>query len=1052
MLHIFHSNRLETLASQFTEVVTSTGLDPFKAEQVIVQNAGMGRWLSMQLAEQSGIAANMKYLFPAEITWELLRKVLDNNNVPERDPCSPKLLRWRLLAELSGKTDKYQDDLGHYLSADNDDMAWQLAKQISTVFDGYLFFRPDWIQRWEKEPATDWQERLWQNVVVDQRLEHWIRLQYRFIKQLEHTDPEKLPKRISFFSVPALSPAYIELIAKVAEKIDVYFFVMNPSWQYWGDIESRKQKIKRDLETQEYVTVGNPLLASWGTQGRDFIENLRNLEPYPVETDDFTDPEPASMLEQLQADILNLEGEDAFGEIPLSPDDHSISIQSCHSPMREVEVLYDQLLAALEQDKTLTPADVVVMSPEIDGYAPFIEAVFSGAQVALPFSIADQRFSAAKNISTACVQMLNIPQSKFEAEVVFALLEYAEIREAFKLDETQIQQCREWVRAVNIRWGVDKTFREQFSKQSTFEHTWMYGLDRLLLGYAMPGDHLFSGVLPFNELEGSQAQVLERFQQFVFTLFPMAKWPTQQLPIADWCDRLRGLLTKLFPEDASTYKVLQAIDALQQSLLQADFTKPLAWSIFRDALRTQLEQNNQADGFLGSGITFCTLMPMRSVPFKFVALLGMQDGGFPRQDTRISFDKLAHDKHRRGDRSRRDEDRYLFLESLLSARQTLYISYVGQSALNNNTIMPSVLVSELLDYLEKRFTIDPDSFITRHPLQAFSQRYFNNSGLFSYRSDLATLHSGDMRQHNTLPFSNGQVLPEPDEHKRFVSLDELISFYRRPARHFLAQRFDLSLYEQADTLSEREPFALEAFSDSEIARQSLHHIEQEYQPAATEALLRAQGLLPHGKPGQLLFERCHEQTRQLAAQVPELSAPETFEFHLQARELELRGAIKNITTDGRHLLLFGYSGAWQWLEIWIHHLAMSCCTAIPADRIRQTCIYTADANYRLPPTENAEQQLAELLQGYWQGMQQALPFFPKSAWAMYQKGNPESANVETAINEWLGSDFHAGEQYKPEYALLCRDQSPFNDPQQAAEFMYWSDKVFGNLFRVREEI
>ena len=142
--------------------------------------------------------------------------------------------------------------------------------------------------------------------------------------------------------------------------------------------------------------------------------------------------------------------------------------------------------------------------------------------------------------------------------MVFALLEYAEIRDAFKLDETQIQQCREWVRAVNIRWGVDKTFREQFSKQSTFEHTWMYGLDRLLLGYAMPGDQLFSGILPFNELEGSQAQVLERFQQFVFTLFPLAKWSTLQLPMEGWCDRLRGLLAKLFPEDADTYKVFNA--------------------------------------------------------------------------------------------------------------------------------------------------------------------------------------------------------------------------------------------------------------------------------------------------------------------------------------------------------------------------------------------------------------------------------------------------------------------------------------------------------------
>ncbi|MEZ5536928.1 MAG: exodeoxyribonuclease V subunit gamma [Thiolinea sp.] len=1052
MLQIFHSNRLEILASQFAEVLGSKGLDPFKPEQVIVQNAGMGRWLSLQLAAHNGIAANMKYLFPAEITWELLRAVLAD--VPERDPCSPKLLRWRLFAELSSKAEKYQHDLGHYLSADNEDMAWQLAKQVATVFDGYLFFRPDWIQEWEKSAPTDWQERLWQNVVTDQQLDHWIRLQHRFIRQLENTDTNKLPPRISFFSVPALSPAYIEMISKVAEKTDVYFYVMNPSWQYWGDIESRKQKIKREPVAQEYVTVGNPLLASWGTQGRDFIENLRSLDPYPDETESFTDTAPQSMLQQVQADILNLEGEENAEDTAITnlSADQSVSIHSCHSPMREIEVLYDQLLAALEQDTTLTPADIVVMSPEVDTYAPFIEAVFNAAKIPLPYSIADQRYSTAKNISTACIQLLSLAQGKFEAESVFALLEYAEIRTASGLDEAQVQQCRDWIRAVNVRWGVDKTFREQYAKQSTFEHTWLYGLDRLLLGYMLPGEQLFGDILPYNELEGSQAQVLERFQQFVHALLPLAKWSSLQLAAEDWCERVRALLNKLFGEDAETYRVFQALDTLLQSLQQAAFTRPLPWTVFRDALQSQLEQNNQADGFLGSGITFCTLMPMRSVPFKFVALLGMQDGGFPRQDTRLSFDKLAFSKRRRGDRSRRDEDRYLFLESLLSARRQLYISYVGQNVLTNNTIMPSVLVSELLDYLEKRFAINPETFITRHPLQAFSPRYFNGSAsdrLFSYRNEFATLHNHLNPQQSIPPFLNGQVLPEANENFRRISLDELISFYRRPARYFLSQRFDIALYEQNDVLAEREPFALEAFSDGEISRQALQHLEQEYPISTTEAVLRAQGLLPHGTPGQLIFEQQYQQVQQLREQLPVTNTAEQFEFYLPTGQLELYGTLKNISDQGRHLLLFGYHGVWQWLEIWLQHLALNSCSAIPENHLRQTCIYTADQNYRLPPLIDAEQQLTELLEGYWQGLQAPLPFFPKSAWVMYEKGN-NNPKLEAAINEWQGTDWHTGEGSKIEYCLLYRDQSPFADPHQQQAFMDRAAKVLGSLFAVRE--
>ena len=604
MLYLYHSNRLENLATQLAGEISRSGLDPFQPEQVVVQNAGMGRWLSLQLARETGIAANLRYLFPAEVTWEVLRTVLDD--VPERDPCSPKLLRWRLFTEFSRRGERYRRELGHYLMPDDDASAWQLAKQVAGVFDGYLFFRSDWIGHWERQTnLEDWQQRLWQNVVMQQRLENWPRLQQRFMSSFDYFDSDEFSfQRISFFSVPALSPAYIELVAKLAEKIDVYFYVMNPSRQYWGDIESRQQKIKRELPEQQYVTTGNPLLASWGRQGRDFIENLRNVDPYPQEFDDFEPPQLDSLLHVVQADILNLEGEEDESEAQALPhtnwqNDHSIVVHACHSPMREVEVLYDQLLATLEADPALTPADIVVMSPEVETYAPFIEAVFGNANISLPFSIADQRFATARNVTAACLQLLEIPQGRFEAEAVFALLEYVEISQTFRLDEAQVQQCRDWVREVNIRWGVDQAFRKQFAEQNTFEHTWVYGLDRLLLGYALPGERLLGGVLPYEHLEGSHAEVLERFLELVQQLFPLANWSSGKKSVGEWCEQFGKLLGRLFTEDTDTRQLYQALDVLREAVHQAEFEQAVDWSVFRDALRSQLEQSNQADGFFG---------------------------------------------------------------------------------------------------------------------------------------------------------------------------------------------------------------------------------------------------------------------------------------------------------------------------------------------------------------------------------------------------------------------------------------------------------------------
>ena len=1050
MLYLHHSNRLESLAQSFAEHLAQPMQNPFEPAWVVVQNAGMGRWLSMQLAQLTGVSANLKYLFPAELTWDLLGRVLP---IAEHNPCSVEVLRWRLLQEFLQNRELHQSALGHYLQVEQDDSAWQLAQQVASVFDGYLFFRPDWVRDWERKTTHEhWQEQLWKLVIGEQHLEHWVNLQSRFITKLTNSTTEELPSRIIFFSIPALSPAYIELIAKVAERVDIHFFIMNPSMHYWGDIESNKRRMRYKPTEQDYVIVGNPLLASWGIQGRDFIEVLRNSEPYPQELEIFLEPEADSLLQITQNDILNLEDIPKAEEAQQGFDyDHSICVHSCHSPMREVEVLYDQLLAILENHPDLSAAEVVVMSPDINTYAPFIESVFNSSVVPLPFSIADQRFSQAMTISSACAQLLELPQGRFEAESIFTMLEYAEIREHFGLDEAQVQQCREWVRAVNIRWGVDAEFRQQFARQTTFEHTWMYGLDRLLLGLALPGQQLLGGILPYNELEGSQALVLERFQQCLHILFSTSKWATQRATLDDWGARFSTIVEQLFPREAETQTVYKGIDKVLNSAQLAGFTEPVAWSVFKSALRRELEQASQESGFLGQGITFCNLMPMRSVPFRVVALLGMQDGGFPRQDNRLSFDLLASDKKRKGDRSRREEDRYLFLESLLSARDYFYISYVGQSIQDNSEVMPSVLVSELLDYLEKRFGLSADELITRHPLQAFSPRYFQDGSLFTYSKDYLALQQHEAEKKIAACFWDNPNLPEPDEPLRQVSLNELIQFYRNPARVFLQRQFDLRLTETADELAEREPFALEAFTDSLISEQALRHLQQGGEAWQVQPVLRAQGLLPHGKPGELLFEQQMEQVQKLLEKLPKPAEQRTLDLNFDLGAFSLQGQVASVSAAGIQLYHFGHLGVWQWVSVWIQHLALNLCERPPA-WAATTQLYMVDKVWQLTEIPDAVAELELLLEGYWLGLQQPLPFFPKSAWQMAEKGG--GADVQKALkagqDEWLGNSYHTGEGTKPEYRLLYRGRHPIEE--QPEDCLEWAQRVFGRLIALRKEL
>ncbi|MFN3786165.1 MAG: exodeoxyribonuclease V subunit gamma, partial [Thiothrix sp.] len=526
-----------------------------------------------------------------------------------------------------------------------------------------------------------------------------------------------------------LSPGYVQLLGVVAQYTDIHVFLLNPCQEYWGDIESEKRKHKQQADRQTYFSVGNPLLASWGRQGRDFIDLLidagADLHDVPL----FIPPEADTLLAQIQRDILLLQ---MPTPLPSPPNKPSLNFHACHSPLREVEVLYDQLLELFTQNPDLTPADVVVMTPDIDTYAPYLDAVFASAPHPLPYSIADRSPGYAQSVLNLCTQLLKLPQGRGDAESILALLEFAEVREHLGLDETAVLQCRHWIRAVNIRWGIDAHSRSLLGGAPTPEHTWRYGLDRLLLGYAMPSEDLFADILPWNELEGSQAELLGRLQQWLDALFALLTWSQQQHTLPEWTQRFRQLLNALVGENAPLQSVWLALDTLECTAQDAGFAQPITWQVFQSALAELLDKRSESEGFLGRGITCCALMPMRTVPFRFVALIGMNDGVFPRRDARASFDRMG-DKVQRGDRLKRDEDRYLFLESLLSAREWLYISYVGQSAQDNSELPPSVLVSELMDYAERCQPGARETLLTKHPLQAFSQKYSRGEpGLCTY--------------------------------------------------------------------------------------------------------------------------------------------------------------------------------------------------------------------------------------------------------------------------------------------------------------------------------
>ncbi len=751
-----------------------------------------------------------------------------------------------------------------------------------------------------------WQAALWRRLRQGKTAPHLATLWQEFGERARKADskPPRVPQRISIFGISALPPSYLELFRVVGAFVDVHLFLLQPSKEYWGQIVNARESErllkaakKGDAEASAlHLEAGNHLLASMGSLGRDFLNLVLEAGDWDEE-EAFADPPEGNLLENIQADIFHLRDRGGkvvrvsdFLKARLDPsprplpegerdsvlrsgqaggdDDTSVRVHACHSPLREVEVLYDHLLEWFEHDPTLAPRDVLVMTPDIEAYAPFIQAVFDSPEEAskrIPFSVADRGIRSSSQVIDAFFNLLSLPATRLEATTVLRLLEAAMVRDRFGVSESDLDIIRVWVRKTNIRWGQDAKQRESLGLPGLSENTWQQGMDRLLLGYAMAGkgERMFNEVLPFDDVEGGSAEVLGHFAEYLKRLFEAVTTLGARRSIGEWEQVLLTLLETFFqPAESEVQELVlirSTLRALASQAAEAGYAEPVDLAVMVESLNQMLEEDRVGSGFITGGVTFCALKPMRSIPFKAIALIGMNDSAFPRADRHLSFDLMAQHP-RLGDRSLRSDDRYLFLETLLSARERLHISYVGQSIRDNSEAPPSVLVSELQDYIAQAYELPggdilKDHVLVRHRLQAFSPAYFTGADarLFSYSvENCRASHCGQAARALPTAFLDAP-LSEPDAEWRTVDVAALGEFLCNPAKWLVTRRLGLRLEDREEVLDEVEPFEV-ATLDAYAIRQDL--VELGLKGAGSKdalRLLKASGRLPLGEAGGVCF-------------------------------------------------------------------------------------------------------------------------------------------------------------------------------------------------------
>ena len=992
MLQLIQSNRSEQLLDQLATRLTEAGqrTPVLAAQTVLVQSQGMRQYLTLELARRRGIVANLESPMPAAFLWQVCRQVM-GAQLADHSAFDKDALCWRIMALLPGLLGQAVfEPLRDYLAGHQQEQLqrYQLAFRIADVFDQYLVYRPDWILAWERgggdelPPEQAWQPVLWRALVQDicasgsagagegsgsdgGQAMHRANIHEQVRQRLLRGEIQgaSLPGYVAVFGLSSLPPQQLDLLAALAEVCPVDIYALNPCEHYWGDIVSEKALARRraigkgaaKAAGDDYFQVGNPLLASWGDQGREFFDLLVERD-VPV-VDCFEPPLGHTLLQAMQQQILQLQspggtdstGQDDTGQqemvnkFVLCPTDHSLQVHSCHSPMREVEVLRDQLLAMFQADAELRTRDVVVMVPDIAAYAPYVHAVFSQRGDDTPrlrYSISDRSMVAETPLLRSFMALVDLPRSRFSAPEIIDLLEVPAIARRFGFAPAEVNRISHWIEHSGIRWAWDGEDKQQLGLPADTGNTWRFGLDRLFLGYAMRAeDGLYQSILPCDELDSSSGELLGRLQQFLERLRVWRRTFQAEHSWPAWCGLLNQCLDQLF--DPVEEEVI-ALDGLRQAiagLLDEDavacLDEAIGPALLRSLLQQCLDQSGSSFGFLAGGISFCSLMPMRSIPFKVVCILGLNDQQFPRQQSVPGFDLVATDMPRRGDRNRRSDDRYQMLEALLSARDRLMISYVGRDVLDNSDKVASVVLSELLDYCQQSVICEGDGqldavdaqarvlkrLLTQHYLQPFDPRYFQAgvSPWFSFSGEyFAAAAPGAIPaesgwRHQSLP-------PEPVVVRR-IQLDSLLAFVANPCKTFLRQRLGVTLDIRNEELSDTEVLQLDGLERFQLAQDAVASQLQGVAQWDWQQLCRASGVAPLGTPGQAALATVWSSADEISQAIQPLliSEPRFIHLALDIGDYRIEGELGPLVGD---CLLSWRTGKYlgkQTLQQWLRH-------------------------------------------------------------------------------------------------------------------------------------
>ncbi|MGI9156119.1 MAG: exodeoxyribonuclease V subunit gamma [Marmoricola sp.] len=1091
-LLLHRAGRADRLAELLAELLREPLADPFAKELVLVPARGVERWLSQRLSHrlghgvghEDGVCSGVELRSPASLVAEV-------TGTRDSDPWAPDALVWPLLGVVDAHAGEpwcraLSEHLGHGRHGEEAELRrgrrYAVARRLARLFASYAGQRPVLLQDWEAGRDTDgaggplapdllWQAELWRRLVAEVAGPTPAERHARVVASLRE-DPSSadLPSRFSLFGHTRIAVTEAQLLAALGEHRDVHLWLPHPSDALWQALRDLTGAVPRSAD-ESHRRAGHPLLVSLGRDLRELERTLGSVQPAPVEQPPVSAPEPgaATLLSLLQHDISrNAVPEDPTSRT-LEAADRSVQVHACHGPARQVEVLREVLLGLLADDPTLEPRDILVMCPDIEAYAPLVEAAFGMGGIArgaagadadwhpgqrLQVRLADRSLTQTNPLLAVIGRLLDLAGGRAGASEVLDLLESRPVRRRFGFKENDLETIMSWVEQAGIRWAYDERHRDDYGLADYVQNTWRFGLDRVLAGVAMSDDAQESGpgwigtTLPLDDVGSTSIDLAGRLAEFLARLEAVTDRLVGSHRVDHWLDALHdgiGSLTDVARGDEWQVGQVQrelvglSVDAARQSGGGLELRLPDVRALMAERLSGRPTRANFRTGTL----TVCTMVPMRSVPHRVVCLLGVDDGVFPRFGLADGDDVLAR-RPLTGERDVRSEDRQLMLDAILAATESLVVTYTGADEHSGQPRPPAVPLGELLDALD-RTTPAPvrESVVVHHPLQPFDRLNLEpgrlgTPGPFTFDPTAlvaATAAAGARPVHP--PFLAGPLtVPGRDD----VELADLLTFFRDPVRGFF-RSLDLTLPWEVDGVSDAMPVEIDNLVKWQVGDRMLRDMLAGVHPDGALQAEWRRGTLPPGRLGWRTGTEIRENAMQLAiaALTHRQVAPEAFDVDVDLGGRRLTGTVPSVYAH--RLVSVGYSrlDARQLLSAWVQLLALS---VHDEDRSWTGLVIGRAARGTRPAARlfapvGAESValLADLVAIYDAGRREPLPLPLKTSFAWSQARATGNDPALAAGDKWLSKRFD-GENARPAHVRVWGPNSPLDpllEPVRAVE-------------------